>query len=370
MAFSFGGLPDFLTTLGGSLGKAESESVVGIDIGTSTIKLVQLKQQHGAAVLETYGEIALGPYSGAEVGQAVSPPAEKISEALTDLMREANVTAKTGGVAIPLSASLISVITLPTKNKEDLATMVPIEARKYIPVPVSEVALDWFVIPEEEVQFLGTPDINRPQNATDVLMVAIHKATLARQELIAKNANIVPKFFEIEPFSFARASYEHGTAPTMMIDMGASSTRVYIIEFGIIAVSHTVNRGGQDITLALSKSKNIPYNEAEALKRSTGVVGEETGQNALEFVFSEARRILQTYQRKSGKAVSRVILVGGGAQMKGLTEITRNYFDAPVSLGAPFDRVGAPAFIAQVLTGAGPSFASAVGLALRALDRR
>lgn len=370
MQFSLGSVGEFLSNLGGSLGQKEGESVVGVDVGTSSIKLVQLRQKHGAAVLETYGEIALGPYAGAEVGQAVSPSVDKIGEALSDLMREANVTATTGGVAVPLSASLISVITLPTKNREDLASMVPIEARKYIPVPVSEVALDWFVIPDEEIQFLGTQKENRPANASDVLLVAIHNQILARLKSIAETAKLSPKFYEIEPFSLARASYEHGTAPTMMIDLGASSTRVYIIEFGVIAVSHTVNRGGQDITLALSKSKGVPFKEAETMKRNSGIGSEETGRAALDFVFSEARRILLTYQRKAGKAVSRVVLVGGGAQMKGIDTLAHGYFDAPLSLGTAFDRVGAPAFIADVLTGAGPSFASAVGLALRALERK
>lgn len=368
MAFSFGQVTNYLSRLSSALGEKEGISAVGIDIGTSSIKLVQLREKRGSAILETYGEIALGPYAQAQVGQATSPPAEKIQEALVDLIREANVTAKTGGLSVPLASSLITLLTLPTKNQEDLKTMVPIEARKYIPVPVSEVALDWFVIPEEEIKFLGTPNPNRSANATDILMVAIHRQTLTRLENISKGAGITPKFFEIEPFSFSRASYEHGTAPTMMIDLGASSTRVYIVEFGVIAISHTINRGGQDITLALAKSKSIPFNEAETLKRTHGIGEEDSGRNALEFIFSEARRILLTYQRKAGKAVSKVVLVGGGAQMKDVANITRQYFDAPVVLGQPFERVQAPAFIGDVLKDAGPSFASAVGLALRALE--
>jgi type IV pilus assembly protein PilM len=370
MRLSFGGITDLIAKLGSGGAGGDGASVLGIDIGTSTIKLVQLKEKKGAAILETYGEIALGPYGNAEVGQSVNATAEKIGEALTDLMREANATSKTGGIAVPLSASLISVITLPTKNHEDLASMVPIEARKYIPVPVSEVALDWFVIPEEETQFLGTAAPDRPPNATDVLLVAIQKQSLTKNETIAKAAGVTPKFFEVEPFSFARASYEHGTAPILMIDCGASSTRVYVIEFGIISVSHTINRGGQDITLALSKSKGIPFTEAETLKRNKGIEGEETGKAALDYVFSEARRIVLTYQRKSNKVVSKVVLVGGGAELKGLLEVARTYFDAPIALGTPFDRVGAPAFITDVLSGAGPSFASAVGLALRALEQK
>jgi type IV pilus assembly protein PilM len=369
MEFSLGKVGEYLSRFSSALGQKESESVVGVDIGTSSIKLVQLRERHGSAILETYGEIALGPYAQAQVGQSTSPPAEKIQEACTDLIREANVTARAGGFSVPLSSSLITLLTLPTKNADDLKSMVPIEARKYIPVPVSEVALDWFVIPEEEIKFLGAPKDTRPQNATDILMVAIHKQTLTRLETIAKGAGITPKFFEIEPFSFSRASYEHGTAPTMMIDLGASATRVYIIEFGVVSVSHTINRGGQDVTLALAKSKSIPFNEAEALKRTQGIGAEDSGRNAFEFVFSEARRILMTYQRKAGKAVSRVVLVGGGAQMKGVTDIAHTYFDAPLVIGAPFERIQAPAFITDVLAQAGPTFASAVGLALRALER-
>lgn len=342
---------------------------MGIDIGSASIKVVQLKAQRGVPILETYGEIALGPYAGAQVGQATAPPLEKIAGALTDLMREANVTAAIGSIAVPLASSLITVITLPTKDEADLKTMVPIEARKYIPVPVSEVALDWFVIPEEEIQFLGTQRDDNGGRTTTILLVAIHKQTLTRLQTIAETAKITPQFFEIEPFSLSRASFEHGTAPTMMIDFGASSTRVYVIEFGVVSISHTVNRGGQDITLALAKSKSIPFAEAEALKRSLAVAEEEVGKNALEFIFSEARRILLTYQRKAGKAVSKVVLVGGGAEMPGLPAVARQYFDASIVLGDPFSRVQSPAFIGDVLKQAGPSFASAIGLALRGLEQ-
>ncbi|MEN9390452.1 MAG: hypothetical protein RLZZ283_552 [Candidatus Parcubacteria bacterium] len=369
MNFSLGGITDAINKLTGSLGGGgDSDSVIGLDIGTSTIKMVQLKQKKGAAVLETYGEIALGPYASAEVGQSVNAPQEKVIEALTDLLRESNASSRTGGVAVPLSGSLISVISLPTKNRDDLASMVPIEARKYIPVPVTEVALDWFVIPEEEARFISG-NAEEKKNVTDVLLVAIHNQLIERDQAILAGAGVTAKFFEVEPFSMGRASYEHGTAPVMVIDFGASSTRVYIVEFGIISVSHTIPRGGQDITLSWSKSKSMTFAEAEAEKRSHGIENNEVGKSVIEYVLSEARRIFLSYQRKENKAVSKVVLLGGGALLKGLPELSKQYFDAPITLGAPFDRVSAPAFISEVLKFAGPSFASAIGLALRALQR-
>ena len=352
-----------------SFGGARSTgSIAGIDIGTSSIKVVQVKIERGTALLETYGEIALGPYGGLEVGQAVSPPPEKIAEALTDLIREANVTATSAGFSVPLSGSLISVITLPTKNRNDLASMIPIEARKYIPVPITEVSLDWFVIPEEEAGFLSAHDKPKNPNATDVLLVAIHNQTLAKFESVTQTAKVTPRFYEVEPFSMARSAYQHGTAPTMVIDFGASGTRVYIIEFGIIDVSHTIGRGGQDLTLALQKGGGVTFTEAETLKRDKGLSGTEAGSAVIDFIFSEARRILLAYQRKEGKAVSEIVLVGGGAALKGLPEVAARYFDAKITTSSPFDKVAAPAFIGDVLKSTGPSFATAIGLALRGLQ--
>lgn len=369
MQFSLGNIGETASRILASFQSKTGESVFGVDIGSASIKLVQLTERRGVAILETYGEIALGPYANADVGQAVNLPAEKLGEALKDLMRESNAAATSGGVAVPLSASLISVISLPTKNRDDLSSMIPIEARKYIPVPISEVSLDWFVIPEEEAQFLNPSAAKASATNTNVLLVAIRNDILQKWETVATTAGLTPRFFEIEPFSFARSSYEHGTAPIMVIDLGASSTRVYIIEFGIIDVSHTINRGGQDITLALSKSAGLTFAEAEKMKREKGIVGSEVGANALEFIFSEARRIFLTYQRKEGKAISQIVLVGGGAQLKGLRELATRFFDAPVSSALPFEKVSAPAFISDVLKEAGPSFASAVGLALRALQK-
>ncbi len=369
MAFSLGSLASAFSKISGAFSAKEGESVIGVDIGTSSIKIVQLSARKGAAYLETYGEIALGPYANAEIGQAVNPASDRIAEALKDLMREANVVSRVGGVSIPLSASLISVITLPTKNHEDLATMIPIEARKYIPVPVTEVALDWFVIPEEEMEFLNPRGAARKSSTTDVLLVAIQNEALNKFDTAVKAASIAPRFFEVEPFSLARAGFEHGTAPAMIIDLGASSTRIYIIQFGIIDVSHTVNRGSQDITLALAKSTGQTFTEAEATKREKGMTGSEAGENVLEFVFSEARRIFLTYQRKEEKAISQVVLVGGGAALKGIAGLAAKFFDAKIVVSSPFDKVAAPAFIGDVLKNAGPSFASAIGLALRALQK-
>src|SRR6185503_18264635 len=96
------------------------------------------------------GEIALGPYGKQPIGKPVKLPPEVIGGAIKDLMKQANVTAKEGGISIPFSSSLVTILELPKVDQSTLKQVVPIEARKYIPVPISEVAIDWFVIPKEE----------------------------------------------------------------------------------------------------------------------------------------------------------------------------------------------------------------------------
>jgi type IV pilus assembly protein PilM len=115
-----------------SLFKKETKSAVGVDIGTSAIKVVQLRRERGRVLLETYGALALGPYSGVEIGRSTSLPADKLTDALKDILHEANVTVADAAVSIPYSSSLISILKLPAAVEGQLAQVVPIEARRWI----------------------------------------------------------------------------------------------------------------------------------------------------------------------------------------------------------------------------------------------
>jgi type IV pilus assembly protein PilM len=110
------------------LGK-KNDSVIGVDIGSSAIKIVQIKKKKGKAVLETYGELALGPYAGIEIGRATSLPMDKIAEALSDVLREANTTTKQCGITLPLSSSLITFMTVPTTDDKQLGGMVTLDPK-------------------------------------------------------------------------------------------------------------------------------------------------------------------------------------------------------------------------------------------------
>ncbi|MDE1874870.1 MAG: type IV pilus assembly protein PilM [Patescibacteria group bacterium] len=360
--------------------KKPAGSVLGVDIGSSSIKVVQLRKKGGKAVLETYGELALGPYAGIEIGRATNLPNDKIVEALKDLIKEANVTTKSCGISIAAASSLLSFIRMPEMDQKQLATMIPIEARKYIPVPITEVALDWWVIPKEESSFTDfdkppEPGAKPPEKGIDVLLVVIHNDVLNRLNQISHDAALQASFYEIEIFSSMRSVVDQSLDSVMIFDMGAGSTKLYIIERGILRASHTINRGSQEITLAISRSLGASVGDAEHIKRTIGLSPEPDNKSVkevislnLDYIFAETNRVIGAYERKYNKSISKIVLTGGGSLLKGFLDLARTRFQTEVVLGDPFTKTEAPAFLEPVLRTAGPEFAVAIGIALRKLQ--
>lgn len=373
----FGGEIDFF--------KKEPASVIGVDIGSSAIKVVQLRREHGIAKLETYGEIALGPYAGRAIGQVVTLKTDQLVQALVDVMREANVTSKTGGISIPFTSSLVTMIRMPALPQKQLEKMIPLEARKYIPVPVNEVSLDWFILPERDEEMLPEHGENAqtvlqkkhasapPQ--TNVLLVAIHNDVLNQYQSIVNQAKLDVDFYEIEIFSSIRAIVGQTISSIGVLDIGAAKTKLYVVEYGIIKMSHLINQGAQDLTLSLSRALGLSVERAEEEKRLAGLETDDASAKEalrlpLDRILSEVNRVFLSYERKHNRNISRVILTGGGAVLKGLLPLAKEKLETDVVLGDPFAKTDAPAFLEDILKQVGPEFSVAVGLALRKLQAR
>lgn len=369
-------LSDSLKGLGSGLFAKKEQSVLGIDISSSTIKVVQLGRKKGKAILETYGELALGPYAGVDSGRATSLPSSKLGEAVADLIREAKASTKACGVAIPLSASLINILDMPDVGESRLKEMVPLEVRKYIPVSINEVMLDWRIVPQLERQTLDASAA--PQTGPkkiEVLTVAIHKDTITRYQEVMQHAGLTPSFYEIEVFSSIRVSLEEELEPVMIIGLGAGSTKVYIVDRKVLRESHIINRGSQEVTMAIAKAMGVPETRAEELKRQYGVVKQgantdvaEVASLVLDSIFTEASRVMQNYQKRRSRNVGKVILTGGGIMLPGIVERAKTVFGTDVSIADPFRKVEAPAFLDNVLKQVGPEFDVAIGVALRRLE--
>jgi type IV pilus assembly protein PilM len=231
--------------------------------------------------------------------------------------------------------------------------------------------LDWFVV--------GADKKNDPNGKLEVLLVAIHNDTISKFRSIALGAGLQVGFFEIEVFSAVRAALEHGIAPVAVVDMGAATTKFYVVERGLIRESHIISHGSQDLTLAASRSLNVTVTQAEEWKRKFGLGAPDMTvpaqqnftqslQLSLEPLLAELSRTLAAYETRQNQSVSMLVLTGGGAGLKGIKDFSQAKIPTEVHLADPFNKTQSPAFLEAILKDAGPEFSVAVGLGLRKLQ--
>ena len=143
-AVIYGIIPDMknpLSNLLSGITGGKKDTFVGIDIGSAFIKVAQLRKANGRIILETYGEVALGPYEERQPGELTNLSYDKLAEALRNLLEQANVTASRAVISVSSATSLIFILKLPNISSKELTTVVQNEARKYIPIPLTEVSL-------------------------------------------------------------------------------------------------------------------------------------------------------------------------------------------------------------------------------------
>ena len=357
--------------------KRKSKSVVGIDIGTSNIKVVQIRKDKGKLILESYGSLSLGPSVNKELGRAVVPTLDAMTSSLNTLLREANITASTAGVAIPSRASFMSIIEVPAVSDKKIAQIVPFEARKYIPVPIEEVSLDWNIIPNvvfkgEGVDAFGERSQDskptEPQKRR-VIFSATHNNELKKYRDILRGTSMNVKIFESEVSSTLRAVTTINKTPILVTDMGAGTTKFYIINHGIILRSYVINQGGETITRVIASAENIKFEAAEKMKIDLGLgITDEAAvksiKNVLKEILAEANHVISDFESKYKQSVSKVVFTGGGSTLSGLMSFAAQCVNTPVELADPFSRLQHPLFLSETLRSTGAEFTVAIGISL------
>lgn len=359
------------------LGEAKSNTFVGIDIGSSYIKVAQVKKEKGRILLETYGEVALGSYDGDNgvAGQLTNLENDKLTAALKNLLEQANVSATSAVISVSSSTSLIFILKLPQISERELSGVIQSEARKYIPVPLTEVSLDWWMIPSKETyddEDLGSSK----QSEVDVLVAAVRNEVVERYNSVSKEVGMFKKIaFEIETFSAVRASFKHELSPVMLIDFGASGVRMSIIEHGVVRKFRAVNRGSAYLSSSLQKSLEMSFEEAENLKREVGLNKSHSNTEAYNiistgtnYIFSEIQNVIFDFEKEYKKPISKIILTGGGSRLLRFKEELESRYNINTVFSDPFSKAISPDFLEGVLQDAGPEFAVAVGLALQGIE--
>lgn len=353
-----------------------SQRIIGLDIGSASVKLVQLKKEKERAILETYGELSIGPYLKKETGRVISLTEDESVLIIKELLKESGAKTNEAVVSVPLKSSFITTIDFPLMSEAELKEAVSFEARRHIPISLSEVEIDWWAMPKalETKKRAEEEELFEKKEKVKVLLVAIHKEVIEKFRAIASRAGLNIKGFEIEVFSLARSSIMQELNPILLIDFGASSTKMSVVDYGVIRETLQFQRGSQEITLALSHSLNIDFSRAEKIKKETGLSLKPEDQEAtsvirpvLDHILSEAKRIMIDYRKQEQRSISHVVLSGGGSSLKGLADLVINDLGVEARLTNPFRKTAYPLFLEPVLKEIGPSLAIATGLALRGL---
>ncbi len=356
-------------------------SYLGVDIGSAGIKIVELKNEGGRPRLVTYG-LAEEPV---DVIHNSSPEIQsKAALLMSKICREARVATKKAVAALPSFSVFSSIISLPAMDKKELSQAIYWQAKKFVPLPLEEMTLDWKVL-ENNVRIFNQVNVNKASikeenepakklNGTasiKVLIAAAPKKLVFRYIDIFKNSGLELLSLETENFALERALVGGNKIPVMIVDIGNLTSDISIVENGIPLISRSVDSGGAVITKAIMNSLHIDEKRAEQFKRDIGFSSGVSNlpkviETALTPVINEIKYCFDlSASRQSRGGIEKIILTGGCSFLPNITNYLTNLLNIQVLVGDPWARVIYPVELKPVLDELAPRFSVAVGLAMR-----
>jgi len=338
---------------------SETKRSLGLDVGTASVKLVQLAMEGGRLKLETYGEVWVMPRGSGTGASNFSLPNEEIGAIVSELVKATKAKPTNVTAAIPIFSSFVTIFELPALSETELADAIPYQARKYVPVPIEDVTLDWSIASR------GKRGENQSE-VLEILLVAIPNEVIARYLKIAQIAGLDLKALESESFAVARGLTGGDKNPLCLIDIGASSTDITIVDEGTVRVSHNFDIGGHRFNNVVASTP-----QAEATQRGQNIKPAGIGKippaalPLIDTIVNEINRFVTDYTTKTNRKITKIILSGGKAQMPGLSDYFVQKFAIPVLFANPFGNLIYPSVLDKKLKSLGPSYAVAVGAAMR-----
>lgn len=336
----------------------------GLDIGSSSLKAVELKKDNRGKVLQIFAVAPLS--SGASFLTDAEIDLKPISTALRDFISAYPFSSNKAVVALPESQIFTRVITLPKISEKELANSIKWEAQQYIPVPLTDVSLDYQVIQ-------GLEEVSEQM---DVLLIAAPKALVQKYLKILKDAGIDPVGIETETMAVTRSLIgdDPSTPSTMIVNIGAMTTDLSVVSRRAIRFTRSISTGGNAMARSISQSLGFDLNQAEEYKRTYGLDQTQLEGKVMQaikpifdVVVDEVKRSAAFYvTHNKGDKIKRVVLCGGTASVPGIIVYMAASLDLEVQLGDPWQKVYVPAkFSHKELEDVSSSFAVAAGLALK-----
>jgi type IV pilus assembly protein PilM len=341
-------------------------TAVGLSIGSSSIKLVELKKAGQAWKLLHFGIVQL-PEDVIVNREIVNPIA--VSESIKTLTSQIKLKTKNVCTAVSGTSLIIKRMTLEVPNIRELQDQVFWEAEQYIPFDVSEVVMDYHMLSRAK------------DNKTDVLLVAVKRSMIDQYMSAIQDASLKPKIVDVDFFALQNlfeANYSVNPSEAVaLVDIGASSLKLVVVHAGVPVYTKDASIGGRNLTAEIQRHLNLPYADAETLKVGGHASGMPQEVSELMHVMSEnlateIKRALDFYNASStGAPVSYALLSGGCARIPDLPRVVEETLGMPTQLLNPFNAItyDPAVFTPEYVQAIAPMAAIPIGLALRAGTR-
>lgn len=339
------------------------KQIVGCDVGSSAVKLVELKPMRNGEFQLVHAAIA--SLSGEAIVDGAIMDSSLVVETLSRLVSENNVKSASFGTAVSGHSVIIKKIQLPTMSETELAESIQWEAEQYIPFDINDVNLDYVILDDSDVETM------------DVLLVAVKKDKIADYTSVLVQAGKQPALVDVDVFAVQNAyetNYALGEETFALVNVGASVMNINVIDSGRSVFWRDVAFGGNQYTEAIQRELNLTREDAESLK-----LGERVGEHTIQQVAGVLNSVSEDLAAELQKTVDffvatssvdrldKICLAGGSSQILNLESILSERFQVPVEIMNPFRniRYSESDFDPEWINRHAPAMAVAVGLAIR-----
>ncbi|MEA2088505.1 MAG: pilus assembly protein PilM [Patescibacteria group bacterium] len=387
-------------------------SYLGINLGTSSVKLVELGNNNGVPHLLTYG---FTEQSIDIIKDDSESAKQEIVRILNQLCKEAKVSSNKVVTALPTFSVFSSVISMPKMSKKDLSSAVLWEAKKIIPMPFEDIILDWYILNEDSssqkskfrnlfnkikkekpkakegnIDEKNTKNSllnsNQGENKGDedikVLLTGAPKNLVTKYIDIFQRADLNLLSLETEIFALVRALVGNDKSTLIIVDIGAMSTNISLVKNGSVVINRSIELGGKNVTSEISQNLNVAFKRAEQFKFDIGINAEgqadssifKSIENTISPIVDEIKYTIDFFKNQlnfgqsESDVVEKIILTGGSSSLSYLSEYLAKQLNKKVYIGDPMARIVYPEDLKPIIDDVGSKLSVAVGLAMREIE--
>lgn len=338
---------------------------IGLDIGTTSIKVAVLANKDTPPKLISLGRVA-SPQPG--IISESDLDLEAVAQSIKNLFAETGINSKEVTIGLPESRIFTRVIyDLPYLSDSELSQAIKYAAEEFIPMPMQDVNLNY--------QILFRSEAKGPKSRTIVFVVAAPKILVDKYLKVLQMAELKVIAIETEMIAISRAvmGTMADSPTTLLIQMGASTTDFAIISDGLILLTRSISTGGIALTRTVAQAFNFELVQAEEYKKVYGLLEEQLEgklfqalKPIMDVIVTEARRVIQSYETQNyQKPVKRLILTGGTSGLPGIVKYFTDNLGLEVQEADPWVNVATDPSIRTKLASEGSLYSAAVGLAMR-----